>query len=131
LKVNERHKANSENRTILSIRRKMVASNMILRLPYKGTPFYVGSEKNFQAKEAAYITRTGTWVLLHELNGVHRNASQLCFAKILEEVETKLCHLLDSKYINELHHFKMNINHSLVRMHYLYFVPETHKVRIL
>jgi hypothetical protein len=131
LKVNERHKANSENRTILSIRRKMVANNMILRLPYKGTPFYVGSEKNFQAKEAAYITRTGTWVLLHELNGVHRNASQLCFAKILEEVETKLCHLLDSKYINELHHFKMNINHSLVRMHYLYFVPETHKVRIL
>lgn len=131
LKEDACHKANSENRTLLSIRRKMVANNMILRLPYKGTPFYISSKNDFQEKEVAYITQTSTWVLLHKLNGVHQNASQLCLAKILEEIETKLSHLLDSKYINEVHHCQMNINRSLVRMHYLYFVPETHKVSIL
>ncbi|CAF4389373.1 unnamed protein product [Rotaria magnacalcarata] len=130
LKEDDCHKANSENRTLLSIRRKMVANNMILRLPYKGTPFYISSKNDFQEKEVAYITQTSTWVLLHKLNGVHQNASQLCLAKIIEEIETKLSHLLDSKYINELHHCQMNINRSLVRMHYLYFVPETHKEEI-
>ncbi|CAF4621367.1 unnamed protein product, partial [Rotaria socialis] len=53
LKEDACHKANSENRTLLSIRRKMVANNMILRLPYKGTPFYISSKNDFQEKEVA------------------------------------------------------------------------------
>jgi hypothetical protein len=131
LKVNDRHKLKSEKHTLLSIRRQMAANKMIVRLPYKGTPFYVAFKKDFQEKEIAYLTRTNDWILLHKLNGVHKNASQLCLTKILKEVETTLNRLFDSNYINEVHHFKMNANRSSVRMPYLYFVPETHKVHIL
>ncbi|CAF4406159.1 unnamed protein product, partial [Rotaria sordida] len=59
LKVNERQKAHSENRILLSIRRKSIANNIIIRLPYKGTQFYLGSEKDFQQKETDYMKRTG------------------------------------------------------------------------
>ncbi|CAF4322993.1 unnamed protein product, partial [Rotaria sordida] len=41
------------------IRRKSIANNIIIRLPYKGTQFYLGSEKDFQQKETDYMKRTG------------------------------------------------------------------------
>ncbi|CAF4264712.1 unnamed protein product [Rotaria sordida] len=51
LKIHERQKAHAENRTLLSIRRKMIADKLICRLPYKGTEYYITSKKNFQQKE--------------------------------------------------------------------------------
>ncbi|CAF1352411.1 unnamed protein product [Rotaria sordida] len=109
------------------IRRKSIANNIIIRLPYKGTQFYLGSEKDFQQKETDYMKRTGAYKLIDKLDGIHRTASQTCLADIVEQVEIKLDNLLDSKCIDEVHYMKMNISRLSVRMHYLYFVPEIHK----
>ncbi|CAF4211842.1 unnamed protein product, partial [Rotaria sordida] len=110
-----------------SIRRKMIAAKLICRLPYKGTEYYITSKKNFQQKETDYMKRTGAYKLIHILTGAHRNVSRTFLANIVEQVKMKLHNLFDSKCISEVHCNKMNIDRLSVRMHYLYFVPETHK----
>ncbi|CAF4826183.1 unnamed protein product [Rotaria sp. Silwood1] len=127
LNEHEHRKAHYENRPILSIQRKLAANNMIIRLPYQGTSFYIASEKDFQQKVTDYVKRTDAYKLILKLGGAHRNASQIYLLNIVEQVEMKLVNLLDTKCINEAHYLKMNMTGSSVRMRYLYFVPETHK----
>ncbi|CAF2942267.1 unnamed protein product [Rotaria sp. Silwood2] len=101
LKVHERHKTHYENCTILSIRRKSITRNIIIRLPYKGTSFYFGSEKDFQQKGVDYMKRTGAYIWIHKLEGVHSNGSQTCLAEMVEAVEIILDNLFDSNCINQ------------------------------
>ncbi|CAF1255798.1 unnamed protein product [Rotaria sp. Silwood1] len=125
LKVHERHKTRGENRTILSIRRKSIAGNIIIRLPYKGTSFYLGSKKDFHQKSIDYMKRTGVYKCIQKLDRTNDNVSETCLAEMVNGVETMLDNLLDSNCISEAQYLLMNIVPTSVRMHYLYFVPET------
>ncbi|CAF4091607.1 unnamed protein product, partial [Rotaria sordida] len=130
LKGYERHQVEEENRTILSSRRRLVAKKAIIRLPYKGTSFYIASEKDFQQKEVDYMNRTGAYKWIHTLDDAHSHVSETCLVEMIEQVERILDDLLDSNCIHQAQHMIMTIVRSSIRMHYLYFVPETHKENI-
>ncbi|CAF2145382.1 unnamed protein product, partial [Rotaria magnacalcarata] len=130
LNSHERKRARFENQTLLSIRRKTVAANAIVRLPYKGSSVYICSQNSFQQKVDHYMARTDAYKLIHQLNGVNQNASQKCLADIVERVEIRLHHLLRSKSITKRQYLAMTIDRSSLRLNYLYFVPETHKGEI-
>ncbi|CAF2979230.1 unnamed protein product [Rotaria socialis] len=127
LNSHERKRARFENQTLLSIRRKTIAANAIVRLPYKGSSFYICSQNSFQQKIDDYMARTGAYKLIHQLNGVNQNASKKCLIDIVERVEIKLHNLLRSKSIGKRQYLAMTIDRSSLRLNYLYFVPETHK----
>ncbi|CAF2741066.1 unnamed protein product [Rotaria sp. Silwood2] len=128
LKVQERHETHAENLTILSIRRKSIGRKVIIRLPYKGTSFYFAYEQHFHQKSIDYMKRTGAYKWIQELDRTNENISQTYLAQMVNGVETMLDHLLDSDCISEAQYLLMNIVHMSIRMHYLYFIPETEKV---
>ncbi|CAF1549083.1 unnamed protein product [Rotaria magnacalcarata] len=130
LNSHERKRARFENQTLLSIRRKTIAANAIVRLPYKGSSVYICSQNSFQQKVDDYMIRTGAYKLIHQLNGVNQNASKKCLIDIVERVEIKLHNLLRSKSMGKRQYLAMTIDRSSLRLNYLYFVPETHKEEI-
>ncbi|CAF2113574.1 unnamed protein product, partial [Rotaria magnacalcarata] len=61
LNSHERKSARVENQTLLSIRRKTIAANAIVRLPYRGSSVYICSQNSFQQKVDGYMARTGAY----------------------------------------------------------------------
>ncbi|CAM4827486.1 unnamed protein product [Rotaria magnacalcarata] len=61
LNSHERKSARVENQTLLSIRRKTIAANAIVRLPYRGSSVYICSQNSFQQKVDDYMARTGAY----------------------------------------------------------------------
>lgn len=131
LNLLKRKSARFENPNLLSIRRKIMAAYAIIRLLYKCTSVYVCSQNSFQQKLADYMARTGAYKSIHQLNGVNKNVSKNCLIDIVERVEIKLHYLLRSKSIVKRQYLAMTIDRSSLRLNYLYFVPEIHKVSIL
>ncbi|CAF2830114.1 unnamed protein product [Rotaria sp. Silwood2] len=133
--MNEEHVDEDEHKHIriekgrlLLLRSKLMEDNMILRATYKGTGFHLCPVDIFQQKSSDFMLRTGAYSLIQELNVENQNMSQECLANIVNRVETTLNDLLHSKSITNIQYANMNTNRLLVRLNYLYFVPETHKV---
>jgi len=124
----ERQQASHAKDELLSIRRHLGIHNLILRPAYKGTGYHLYSASDFQQKVSQFMTRTDIYSLVYKLSRSYPNSSQKCLANIVDRVETILNNLFHSKCITEAQYMKMNINRSMVRMHYLYFVADTYKV---
>jgi hypothetical protein len=126
----ERRQACYYKAKLLSIRRQLTNNNLILRPIYKGTGYHLDSIHTFQNKVSQFMTQTSSYSLVFKLSRSYSNASQTRLANIVERVETTLDNLFRSKSITETQYMTMKINRLLVRMNYLYFVSDTHKVCI-
>jgi hypothetical protein len=127
----ERQKASHDKHELLSIRRHLGINNLILRPAYKGTGYHLYSASDFQRKVSQFMTRTDVYSLVYKVSRSYPDSSQKCLANIVDRIETTLNNLFHSKCITEAQYMKMNINRSMVRMHYLYFVADTYKVCLL
>ena len=124
----ERQKASRDKHELISIRRHLRINNLVLRPAYKSTGYHVYSASDFQRKVSQFIKQTDVYSLVHKISQSYPDSSQRCLANIVDRVETTLKNLFHSKCISEAQYMKMNVNRSMVRMHYLYFVADTYKV---
>ncbi|CAF1182246.1 unnamed protein product [Rotaria sordida] len=118
---------------MLILRRKSIEDNIILRAAYKAPGVYIFSAKKFQKKSLDFMLQTGAYLCVQELDDdeeKQKHVSQEYLASIVHRVETTLKNLLDSKSISEVQYTMMNVNRSLVRLNYLYFVPSADEMDI-
>jgi hypothetical protein len=115
---------------IRSIRRQLADDNLILRPIYKGIGYHLDSIHIFQRKVSEFIAQTSCYSFVSNLSRFYSHPSHHRLADIVEQVETTLDNLFHSKSITETQYKMMKIDRTLVRMNYLYFVSETHKVCI-
>ncbi|CAF1049518.1 unnamed protein product [Rotaria sordida] len=117
---------------MLILRRKSIEDNIILRAAYKAPGVYIFLAKKFQKKSLDFMLQTGAYLCVQELDDEEKqkHVSQEYLASIVHRVETTLKNLLDSKSISEVQYTMMNVNRSLVRLNYLYFVPSTDEMEI-
>lgn len=127
----ERQKASHEKHDLLSIRHHLATNNLFLLPAYKGTGYHVYSAGDFQPKVSEFMARTDVYSFICKLSRSHPYTSQECLVNIVNCIETTLNNLLHSQCITEAQYTEMNINRSMVRMHYLYFVADTNKVCLL
>jgi hypothetical protein len=127
----DRQKASHDKQKLLSIRRYLADNNLILRPAYKGTGYHLYSAGDFERKVTRFMAQTNVYSLVNKISRSYPYTSQKCLADIVNRVETTLNNLFHSKCITEVQYKKMNISRSTVRMHYLYFIADTYKVRFL
>ena len=86
----------------------------------------------FQKKVSEFMTQASYYSFVCKFSRYHHPyTSQERLVDIVKTVETTLDDLFHSKSITEAQYKMMKIDRTLVRMNYLYFVSETHKVCIL
>jgi hypothetical protein len=125
-------KAQNAKKSVLSLRRKFIKENLIARAPYKGDRFYICSKTEFQRKAATFIEETGTYNFINEVSPTDPKVSQECLKKIMKQINTTLDDLLHSKSITDQQYILMHPKRSnLIRLNYLHFVPDLHKVCFL
>jgi hypothetical protein len=127
----DRQKASHYKGKFLSLRRHLTDNNLFLRPAYKGTGYHIYTASDFQPKVSQFMARTDVYSLVNKISRSYPHTSQNCLADIVNRVEITLTNLFHSKSITEVQYKKMNINRSMVRMHYLYFVADTYKVCFL
>ena len=113
---------------IRSIRRKLANDNLILRHVYKDIGYHLDSIHTFQKKVSEFMTQASYYSFVCKLSRYHPYTSRQRLVDIVKTVETTLNDLFQSKSITEAQYKVMKIDRTLVRMNYLYFVSETHKV---
>ncbi len=116
---------------IRSIRRRLANDNLILRPIYKDIGYHLDSIHTFQTKVSEFMAQASCYSFVCKLSRSYPYGSQTRLAEIVKTVETTLDNLFHSKSITEAQYKMMKIDRTLVRMNYLYFVSETHKVCIL
>ena len=113
---------------IRSIRRQLANDNLILRPIYKDIGYHWDSIHTFQNKVSEFMTQASYYSFVCKLSRYHPYTSQERLVNIVKTIETTLDNLFHSKSITEAQYKMMKIDRTLVRMNYLYFVSETHKV---
>lgn len=114
-----------------SIRRQLAIDKLILRPIYKDVGYHLDSMHTFQKKVSEFMVQASYYSFVCKLSRFHPYDSQTRLVDIVQTVETTLDNLFHSKSITEAQYKMMKIDRTLVRMNYLYFVSETHKVCIL
>lgn len=123
-----RRQAKYDKKMTLSLREKLIKENLIARAPYKGDQFYIGSKVEFEERATAYINQTGLYNLIDIINPT---VSQTCLKTVLKQVEITLNNLHASKSITDWQYVLMHPRRSIIRLNYLYFVPDLHEVCFL
>ena len=113
---------------IRSLRRRLAKGNLILRPIYKDIGYQLDSIHTFQKKVSEFMTQASYYSFVCKLSRYHPYTSQERLVDIVKTVETTLDNLFHYKSITEAQYKMMKIDRTLVRMNYLYFVSETHKV---
>ena len=117
---------------IRSIRRRLADDHLILRPIYKDIGYHLDSIHTFDKKVSEFMAQASCYYsFVYKLSRSHSHGSQSRLVDIVQTVETTLDNLFHSKSITEAQYKMMKIDRTLVRMNYLYFVSETHKVCIL
>ena len=115
----------------LTVRQHLRDANLILRPAYKGGGYHSDSMETFHRKAFEFMTQhTRTYSFVFKLSRLCPDANQNYLAKVVERIEITLNSLLNSESITEIQFSLMKIDRSSVRLYYLYFVSQTHKVRI-
>lgn len=116
---------------LLTIRQELRDENLILRPTYKNGGYHLDSMEIFQKKAFQFmIQHTQNYSLIFKLSHTYPDTSQNYLSKIVEPIEITLNNLLNSKSVTETQYNLMKIDRSSVRLHYLYFAAQTHKVCI-
>lgn len=128
MSLSARQQAKYHKNNLLSIRRKLVKENLIVRTIYKGYSSYIGSANEFQQKSSKYIKQIGIYLFINNVNPRNPSVSQQCLNNIIKQVVITFNYLLSSKLISNKQCILMYPNLSCIRLNYLYFVPDTSKV---
>lgn len=132
MSLNARHLAQQHKRKILSMQHKLTKKKKLtMRASYKGYSFHTYPTKEFQRKSSNYINETGIYNFINEVDSTDPKVSQVCLGNILKQVDSTLNDLLHSELIIDAQYLLMYPERSIVRLNYLHFVPDTHKVCFL
>ncbi|CAF2717648.1 unnamed protein product [Rotaria sp. Silwood2] len=110
--------------TILSMRRQMQKENLIMLASYKGYSFHKYPAKQFQEKASNYMKEADIYKLINDVNPKNPTVSQSCLKTIFKTLDTTLIKLLRSKAITDAQFVLMHPQKSIIRLSYLYFVPD-------
>ncbi|CAF2717588.1 unnamed protein product [Rotaria sp. Silwood2] len=119
--------AQQHKRNILSLRHQLTEEKLIMRASYKGYSFHTYPAKEYQQKSSNYIKQLGIYKFINDVKSTNPKVSQQCLKNIIQEVNTTLNMLLNSKNISDQQYVLMHPNSSIIRLNYLHFVPDTTK----
>jgi hypothetical protein len=120
--------AQQHKQKFLSMQRKLSKEKLIMRASYKGYSFRAYLAQEFEQKASNYIQKTGIYNFINVINPFNPKVSQKYLSNVIERVNTILNNLLRCKSITDAQHILIQPKRSIVRLNYLYFVPDTYQV---
>lgn len=113
----------------LPIRRCLNEDGLVLQPTYQGIDYYVYPLKDFQNKVQQSLSKSDTYKFIRQLNPSLAHVAQKYLLTTVNQVESTLKQLYETKSINCEQLSNLQINRFTVRMHYLCFVVDMDTVR--
>ena len=92
---------------------------------------YSCTNSEFKTNISTFFAQTNVYSLNEELNGSNPNCVRKHLDHLVDKVKTLLDHLLQQQSINSMPYHEMEVQHSQVRLDYLFFLLDTRRVRTI
>ncbi|CAF3127098.1 unnamed protein product [Rotaria sp. Silwood2] len=123
----DRQIAKQQKQNILSMRDRLSKEKLIIRASYKGYSFSTYLASQFEQISTNYITQSGTYKFIDDINPTNPIVSQNCLQNMIQKIDATLNMLFVSKLITDQQYILMHPKRSTIQLNYLHFVPDIYQ----